>query len=218
MEMVEQQRIKGDFIYMMLYSANDDHARAHYHRELAKALLNYLHIRPDDPHDQIAECMRKVAGLDPTTPPQFATEEFTDSPKLNEYIHHMIHDCCCATLTFMGTMSDAQPVIRKCAQDGLLFMNLHLNPPFLQWLMESDPSIRATDVQVHNKQWLQIFSKKDIRESLQQLVNSVMTLETVVAYLRGAYITCVGTVNPGAYEEDGDSMVPDIPSDFCIDV
>lgn len=218
MLMVEEQRIHNDFIYMMLFSPNDDHARAHYHRELAKRLLNYLHILPNDPHSNIAECMRKIADVDPATLPQFVDDTFTDSEKINEYIHHMIDNCCCAILTYTGIMAEPQPVIRKCAQDGLLFMNLHLNPPFLQWLIESNPNACATDVRVCDKEWLQIFSKKDIRQTLQQLVNSVQTLDTAVAHLRGAYITCVGTANPVAYKGDDEDLLPEIPNDFCLDV
>lgn len=220
MDIVENQRVSNDFIYMMLYSAadNDVYAREHYHKELATSVLNYLHIRADDPTDPIASCMRLVAKVDATAPQKFEAEKLHAQAWTNEYIYHMWHDCCCAIKAHMVRIDDSQETIQKTAMDALLFISLHLHPPFLNWLLESDPAVRPTDVAVLDKVWLQIFTGRDVREAISQLVNGVMTLETAVAHLRGTYVMLIGVYNPSVNTEDESDMMPDIPDDFCIDV
>lgn len=216
MSEIEKQRINNDFVYMMLYSSEHIADRDHYHRELAKSLLNYLHIEPDHPTDKVAQCMREIVGLDPKTPPAFNADHEKLDPTVDAYNRHMWQVGCTAILAFTDTMGEEHLVARKCALDALLFMNLNLRPQFLAWLMKNDSGVCETDVRVINRAGLCVFAMRDVNSSLQAFVNGVKRLETVVSHLRGMYPIRVGVYNPVDWSET-DEVLPEFPMDFCLE-
>jgi hypothetical protein len=214
---IEELRAKHDFCYKMLYAANAEAYREHYHAEIGARLLSYLGLSAAAPANEVVLCISKYTNVTAETrqDPAYA---YTGPPSYEREALLTTWETFCAAVlsnTRAGVVSKVDD--RKLGQDALLFMHLAYNPPFIDWLRNGDPDENADDVPVLNADQLFVFGARDVAHSVHLFNNTAsIRLEDMVTHLRGHYPISVGVYNPDMGSPDED--FPDIPDDYEMGV